>query len=340
VDKKLLIQVLGNCAAESEQEAQQVIALKKQFPYSQVLQTLSARLSKDHQFSFQQSELQQAAVYSTDRGVLKEIMTMEIAPRSEAVSDLKSPAVEKAASIAQSPTEVQEVKKSSVEIKAQSSPSLSRAVADKLVVYQNIEKTIDSVDVADVVLRDLKKLSQLKHNFEMLFTEQSANDGIATEKQPATVPLETNEPEAAKSRREKIIALAKSMNPQADNSQPSLVRKKRKDGTPDIIEEIKTSKEEIEPGNDRLKEQIEIIDQFIKTQPSIASVRERNPLPPTDLNSIKSGEFGENIVSETLVEILIKQGKKDRAIEVLKKLIWKYPQKKAYFASQIEDLKK
>lgn len=55
---------------------------------------------------------------------------------------------------------------------------------------------------------------------------------------------------------------------------------------------------------------------------------------------IKAGEFGDNIVSETLAEILIKQGKKERAIEVLKKLIWKYPQKKAYFASQIESLKK
>ena len=55
MDKKLLIHVLGNCAAESEQEAQEVIALKKQYPYSQVLQALSARLSKDHQFSFQQS---------------------------------------------------------------------------------------------------------------------------------------------------------------------------------------------------------------------------------------------------------------------------------------------
>ena len=37
---------------------------------------------------------------------------------------------------------------------------------------------------------------------------------------------------------------------------------------------------------------------------------------------------------------IIKQGKKDKAIEVLKKLIWKFPQKKAYFAAQIEDLKK
>ena len=53
-----------------------------------------------------------------------------------------------------------------------------------------------------------------------------------------------------------------------------------------------------------------------------------------------SGHFGENIVSETLVEILLKQGKKEKAIEVLKKLIWKFPQKKTYFASQIEELRK
>ena len=59
-----------------------------------------------------------------------------------------------------------------------------------------------------------------------------------------------------------------------------------------------------------------------------------------DLSTIKTGEFGDNIVSETLVELLLKQGKKDKAIEVLKKLIWKFPQKKAYFAAQIEELKK
>ena len=54
----------------------------------------------------------------------------------------------------------------------------------------------------------------------------------------------------------------------------------------------------------------------------------------------KSTHFADNVISETLVEILIKQGKKTKAIEVLKKLIWKFPQKKAYFAAQIEELKK
>ncbi|HNG42094.1 MAG TPA: tetratricopeptide repeat protein, partial [Cyclobacteriaceae bacterium] len=59
-----------------------------------------------------------------------------------------------------------------------------------------------------------------------------------------------------------------------------------------------------------------------------------------DLTEIKNGEFADNVISETLVEILIRQGKKEKAIEVLKKLIWKFPQKKTYFAAQIEDLKK
>ena len=62
-------------------------------------------------------------------------------------------------------------------------------------------------------------------------------------------------------------------------------------------------------------------------------------LPKDDLAE-KNLTYNENIISETLAQILIKQGKKEKAIEVLKKLIWKFPQKKAYFAAQIEDLKK
>jgi ribosomal protein S7 len=61
--------------------------------------------------------------------------------------------------------------------------------------------------------------------------------------------------------------------------------------------------------------------------------------PASDLSD-KNQHFADNVISETLVEILLKQGKKAKAIEVLKKLIWKFPQKKAYFAAQIEDLRK
>ncbi|MBI1767454.1 MAG: hypothetical protein HYR67_03655 [Bacteroidetes bacterium] len=110
----------------------------------------------------------------------------------------------------------------------------------------------------------------------------------------------------------------------------------------DLVEEIKTTKKKIKPESIKQIEQIEIIDQFIKTQPSITRTKSTLPPPPQESNDLSehSGQFGDNIVSETLVEILLKQGKKEKAIEALKKLIWKFPQKKAYFAAQIEDLRK
>jgi len=107
-----------------------------------------------------------------------------------------------------------------------------------------------------------------------------------------------------------------------------------------LIEEIKSTKRKIKPEGEKQKEQIEIIDQFIKTQPSIPRPKAITPDAKDSDLSEPGAQFGENIVSETLVEILLKQGKREKAIEALKKLIWKFPQKKAYFAAQIEELRK
>jgi len=364
VNKNLLIEVLRDHSAKSDQEATEILALKKEFPFSQVLHAISAKLSKDFAFDRQQNELQEAAVYATDRTVLKQIMTFQ-KERHENVVEQEQVTVQETLpyppkvaepTSEKTPTSTAIEKTIEKEERSQISKSSSK---DNLVVYDQIEKTIDGVDVAEAVMKDLKKLNQLKNNFEMLFVDQNFTSHAANSEADSSNPLEIAESEeqpsahtldpetekeinaireSAKSKRAKIIEIARAMNHAAE-AHPHTTSK-RKGHHDDFIEEIKTSKEEIVPGNERLKEQIEIIDQFIKTQPSISSVKERNPVAPPDLNSIKSGEFGENIVSETLVEILVKQGKKDRAIEVLKKLIWKYPQKKAYFASQIEDLKK
>jgi hypothetical protein len=119
------------------------------------------------------------------------------------------------------------------------------------------------------------------------------------------------------------------------------VIKKRREPRKDIIDELENTKTKIEPESEKQKEQIEIIEHFINAQPSISSAKDKSgDITERDLDTIKTGEFNDNIVSETLVELLLKQGKRDKAVEVLKKLIWKFPQKKAYFAAQIEELKK
>jgi hypothetical protein len=103
-----------------------------------------------------------------------------------------------------------------------------------------------------------------------------------------------------------------------------------------LLEEIRSTKKKLKVVNPKQKEQNEIIDQFIRTKPVVPKPKSENL--DTDLSE-DSGMFSDHIVSETLVNILLKQGKKDKAIEVLKKLIWKFPQKKAYFAAQIDGLK-
>ena len=339
MDRKIFITLLQRYADSSAEEAEEVVSLKSLYPYSQLLHTLSARVTKDHGFEIHQQELQLAAVHAADRSVLKEII------HSDPLQDHSD----------------------SIKNGISSSPASEEVSTTVVTESRSVVQSIESIDVADEVMHDLEKLNSLRNNFEMLFVEYSevksnpSEPEVIADDKPEAIIIKTEEitvktevitppPKEklkvksklkGKSKKERIIELAKSMNAvdtHEEKSNPSGGKKGFPADT--LIEEIKSSKEEIVPESEKQKEQIEIINQFIKTQPSISNSKERQGPPIGDLNPIKSGEFGDNIVSETLVEILIKQGKKDKAIEVLKKLIWKYPQKKSYFATQIEDLKK
>jgi len=166
--------------------------------------------------------------------------------------------------------------------------------------------TLTSDELYDEVMHDVELLKERKLQFEMAVSNLEMGNPIATEQVKTKKAKSLSDPE---------------------------------DG---LIQEIKTSKKKIKPEGPKQKEQIEIIDQFIKTQPSISKNKLAASIASESKGDLseKSLTYGENIVSETLVQILLKQGKTEKAIEVLKKLIWKFPQKKAYFAAQIEDLKK
>jgi hypothetical protein len=356
VDKNLFQSLLYRYASSTSDDVEQVLALKAQYPYSQLLSALTAKLLKDHNFDGHQHELQMAAIRSGDRTVLKEVMENEI------MFDLESvPAPVVSTVTMDAPNTVIMDQAVGGEPQASITPADvegSTLTERRLVTYENVvNPQIDSTDMADQVMRDLAKLNVSRHNFEMLFVEYAevkgsdsteTSDGQEVAHHAADSPDSVREKESSKSRKQRIIELAKARQATPSAAIESLEETKKKRNVGDgkaspneeLMKEIITSKEEITPDTPKQKEQIDIINHFIKAQPSITSAKERQPAPSADLNPIKTGEFGDNIVSETLVEILIKQGKKEKAVEVLKKLIWKYPQKKAYFASQIEELKK
>jgi len=169
------------------------------------------------------------------------------------------------------------------------------------------EPQLSGQELRNNLLQELDKLKALKHKFEVTVEEFE----------------KANPPTTSADSKKKNIKTDEGTGP-ADT----------------FIDEIKTAKKKFKPEGTKQQEQIEIIENFIKTQPTITKTKLSAPPPDASDLAEQSLVYGDNIVSETLVEILLKQGKKDKAIEILKKLIWKIPQKKAYFAAQIEELKK
>mgnify|MGYP002779171742 CR=1 FL=1 len=97
----------------------------------------------------------------------------------------------------------------------------------------------------------------------------------------------------------------------------------------------------VEQFSKRLRKSVqrEIIDNFIKSEPRISTLNlgEKDAFTDRDL-SVSSTKPPE-IISENLASILIKQGRIDKAIDMYAKLSLRFPEKSAYFASRIEDLK-
>jgi tetratricopeptide (TPR) repeat protein len=298
VNKEKFHSIVQNFTCLENDEAEGLISLQKEYPYSQVIRSLVAKAANDLQLSEKDSYLSQSAIYSTDRSVLKSIITALRTERMIPTTKL----VETATIVYQPPLAIHSGKVP-VDIATIAEVKEAEIIVEKPEAKAEPQQIIGSVDESfyKQVEIDLANLKQSKAQYEKVVEM-----------------LEKNQP----------IPL---LNVSSSNTS----KEPSDDG---LIEQIIISKQQVAPEGPRQKEQTDIIDQFIKTQPSISKPK-AIPAKTEDLTE-KTDVYGDNIVSETLVEILLNQGKKEKAIEMLKKLIWKFPQKKTYFAAQIEELKK
>lgn len=271
MEKNRFLNLVQNFTSLTSDEATELDSLQKDYPYSQVIHNLATRAAHDNQLGSYNQLLNISAVYSTDRAVLKYIMTLPQGERNELIINTTS--------------------STSVHVFTTPEP-----LTDD---HFHGDDLIHEVEV------DLARLKELKNNFELSWGDFEPSDHFG------------------KTDDKKKTKKSKSLPVSEDDG---------------LIEEIKSTKKEIDPEGEKQKEQLQIIDNFIKTSPSIPKGKSTTVVLG-DLAENNNG-FGDHIVSETLVDILLKQGKKEKAVEVLRKLIWKFPQKKAIFAAQIEELKK
>jgi hypothetical protein len=332
----------------TQQECDQLKDLARQHPYSQLIHLMRSRAAQDLKQPDQNDLLHQSAVYSSDRSVLKWVMTTS---RKDRTADVPAPIAKKTAPsqpVADKARVSAAVVPEKLAIKAEIT-GLNAALIDakpeakagkpEAQTNQPVQKVENVKPVKSGVIAGAKPVKDVKTQIPEVKPEKAEvsakavaiENGLSGDALREDLYRELEKLQKLKHDFEESIDEFQRTHPiiNAELGVPKVV-------TEPLLEEIKTTRKKIKIDSPRQKEQNEIIDQFIKTQPSLPKAKAVQPA--NDLSE-DSGIFGDNIVSETLVDILLKQGKKDKAIEVLKKLIWKFPQKKAYFAAQIEDLK-
>ena len=288
------------------------------YPYAQFLHILLARIHFQHNTKEKNKKLITAAIYSSDRSVLKKVVQERNYLEDQ-----------------------EEI------IPYQGISKFELYDENTKIEPGTINQTTEneSSSIFDEVLKNLERLKSLRQEFQFLELNAAKHKIEETPSKEKKRAKETKKNESIKSETKE---LKKTKN--SESKQQHLDEIIEKDEILDsqvneyFLGEIKKNTESPEPvKTNKHANQNQIIEKFIEEQPSIGSIKKDVEKSSDEINkdlSEKSTKFGDDLVSENLAIILLKQGKKERAIDIYKKLIWKLPQKKAYFAARIEEIKK
>lgn len=93
-------------------------------------------------------------------------------------------------------------------------------------------------------------------------------------------------------------------------------------------------------GDERSQRSENLINDFIENQPERIVLQETpEHLPPAD-DDTAAAPAEEDFFTETLAKIYVRQGRYEKALEIIRKLNLDYPKKNRYFADQIRFLQK
>ncbi len=322
MDKDRINYLLNHPKEATHEDIVALEGLIQSYPYAQMLHILQAKISNLQSLNDKTKKLTTAAIYASNRSVLKEVIQTD--KYLESIEDIP---VYQDLPI--------------VELESQTSEN---EVAES---YENAES--ESASIFDEVLKNLQKLKSLREQFLFLEEDNPVEEPASGE--PESEPAQkdkqkSQEPEVKEKNTVEIKKARKKEKTKKEKIDKILERDLELDSKVNeyFVTEL-TQKEESKEKvvTEKKVAQKEIIEKFIQEQPSIGSIQKELEKSQDEITkdlSEKSTRFGDDLVSENLAVIFLKQGKKERAIDIYRKLIWKLPQKKAYFAARIEEIKK
>jgi hypothetical protein len=310
----------------------------ERYPYFQLLHTLIAKAKHDQQTPDAYDALGKAAIYAPSRRLLrqvfydqtlKEVADGADAPPSEDVAEVVTqPAPEaptKSLTENVTPEEALEAGHEPNEAPVAGVRAPNQTTKEEQNLLRNdLAKTLEGLRISKD--QSAEQLAEAKQQTEP--TEEGfGGEALTTDSDTNTTNEAISEPSDETDRTSLRDDLAKTLE--------DLRASKGQATTQQANTEDPAASAPLAPPRSR---QQEIIDRFVAANPQInrdALSAEKNA---SDLSATSSA-FQDDLVTENLAEIMLKQGKTDKAISLYEKLMVKYPKKKAYFAQKIEQLK-
>ncbi len=325
-DKHQFEQYLKNPQHLNAESIELLEALTDEFPYCQSLQLLYVKNLKEEGSDLFHKQLNRAATAASNRIILRELL----------YNDIEIPTLE----------------------------DVTPQLANDEVHFEEDEHVSIDDEIAE------EKIDP--REFAYMPDDSSEEESVTSEEDPSDSEVQTSvreelfnkvrgkldELNAEKRRIELMIAEEESrFMDDHDRDEIEATTEETEDDSPkyesvydEIIEELKKDPREVRDYFDDVENSIpqelnkktdkmELIDKFIREEPSIGRSTTPTSFFDPDENASKSLEQHDDMVSETLAKINLQQGKIAQAIKIYEKLSLKFPEKSAYFAAQINKIK-
>lgn len=376
MNKQKFVDLLRQPGSISDSNLAELEDLVDESPYFHSAHTVIARASKLLKNSQTSKKVNTAAIYATSRKALKKYIQgateFKEASTSIVQPPLQTPVSDVQEISKEASTESIKIEEAPVESSIKDEPNslLSPSDHDSLIdeVYDNIEewrKSRNNFLEYELSIREPEQKQKAKPSSDVdNIKSKIAKEIIAEEEEVAQAMKGIKKPVAkakktttsAKSKKTTLAKKSTAVKSAAKTSQPKAASTKKAPAKkaakpkskssvvkkdPDSKDgEKKKPKESIKNKSSTKNQQNTIIDKFITNSPSIQTGKLKDFGEPNVDLSENSNEFPGDIITENLANIFESQGKADKAISIYEKLILKSPEKKSYFASRIENLKK
>ena len=317
INKQALLNLMAYPNEISDSELDKLNEVLEAHPYFQLGHSLVAKAKHDKQTHDAHDALTKAAIYAPNRALLRSLFYENLSieqtfapsaiheqtePSETFESDVPDP---NSLDFNHEPTDLEEDLQTEEAFIAEEEPSVHEATTQDSVNDEETEEVYNELE------ENLRKLRESKNQYSEESEEETDKKKVSEE--------------------------------QTAGDEDSLMKKKNEAEVAPLLKDILSEADEVQPAGSTLQsKQDELINKFIEAddhdwfKPKAETSQHEKE---TDDLSEDSVVINDDVITENLAEIYIRQGKKEKALEIYHKLIWKFPHKKAYFAEIIQNLK-